>query len=674
MKFVYPAFLFALFALAIPIIIHLFNFKKFKKVAFSNVTFLREIKQESKSKSRLKELLILLSRLLAFTFLVLAFAQPYLPVTQKQVLGGEKAVSIYIDNSFSMSANGEEGRQLDVAKQYAYKILDAYPAGQRFQLLTNDLSATSQRSYTKENIETQLAELSTTPISMALPKLLRQQTDWFREQEVSFKESFIISDFQESTSGDFASEIDTSVNYRLLKLNTTSASNLFVDSVWLDAPSIRKNEAITVGYRISNSGTEDLKGVSVSLIINEQNFGNTKVDVNQNTQTEGSFTYTPTESGFYKATIKVSDFPIENDNEWNFSYEIASKSKVLIINEQDSSKALGKLYSSKNEFLTTQVSVSSLNYAQLKNNDLVVLNNVSSLSKGLVSELKTFIENGGNVCVIPSLIQNSDNQLLFETLGVGTIGPLDTNNRSSNQINYKDPFYQGVFNKEDERINLPMVFNFIKWKNRELNTATTLLSLASGGPLFVKSNMGKGNVFVWASNLSNDNSNLADHSIFVLSMYKIGLSNALNKAITYTIKPNLYFESTSSLEVESTKMKTKNSEFIPELRSSNNTTKLWPHENGKNAGFYELYQKDSLVDVFALNYNRSESEMSYLSDEKLNELTDGFDNIAALENDFSAFEYNLEQLTSGIKYWKWMILLALLMLVFEVLLIKLWKN
>ena len=99
MNFVYPDFLFALFALAIPIIIHLFNFKKFKRVEFSNVAFLKEIKQESKSKSRLKEWLILFSRLLAITFLVLAFAQPYIPVSEKQTISGDKAVSIYIDNS-----------------------------------------------------------------------------------------------------------------------------------------------------------------------------------------------------------------------------------------------------------------------------------------------------------------------------------------------------------------------------------------------------------------------------------------------------------------------------------------------------------------------------------------------------------------------------------------------
>src|ERR1041384_2944175 len=102
MKFANPYFLFALLALAIPIIIHLFNFRKFKRVYFTNVRFLKEVKQDTKAKNKLKNLLILCSRLLAILFLVLAFAQPYIPRDNGAVHTGDKVISVYIDNSFSM--------------------------------------------------------------------------------------------------------------------------------------------------------------------------------------------------------------------------------------------------------------------------------------------------------------------------------------------------------------------------------------------------------------------------------------------------------------------------------------------------------------------------------------------------------------------------------------------
>ena len=101
MKFLYPEFLFGLFTLAIPIIIHLFNFRKSKKVYFSSTRFLKNVKKSTSQKLKLKHYLILFSRLLFLAFLVLAFAQPYLPGTDKNPQA--ESVYIYLDNSWSMS-------------------------------------------------------------------------------------------------------------------------------------------------------------------------------------------------------------------------------------------------------------------------------------------------------------------------------------------------------------------------------------------------------------------------------------------------------------------------------------------------------------------------------------------------------------------------------------------
>ena len=109
MKFVHPGFLWALFALAIPIIIHLFNFRRYKVIYFSSLKFIKHVDQQTRSTQKLKHLLILALRLLAITALVLAFAQPYFPVERSGNGGGKPVLAIYIDNSFSMTAKGTEG-------------------------------------------------------------------------------------------------------------------------------------------------------------------------------------------------------------------------------------------------------------------------------------------------------------------------------------------------------------------------------------------------------------------------------------------------------------------------------------------------------------------------------------------------------------------------------------
>src|ERR1041384_4906996 len=102
MTFLYPSFLWALAALSIPVIIHLFNFRRTTRVLFSNTRFLKLVKEVTTAKRRLKHYLILACRLLFLLFLVLTFAQPIIPAIEQ--IGNGRSLTLYIDNSQSMSA------------------------------------------------------------------------------------------------------------------------------------------------------------------------------------------------------------------------------------------------------------------------------------------------------------------------------------------------------------------------------------------------------------------------------------------------------------------------------------------------------------------------------------------------------------------------------------------
>ena len=126
MEFLNPAFLYGLSALAIPVLIHLFNLRRYRKEYFTNVRFLSQIQLETKKRSKLKQLLILASRLLAITCIVMVFAQPYIPsALQHNRKANHQAISIYVDNSYSMEAVGSRGRLLDIAKKRASEIANA---------------------------------------------------------------------------------------------------------------------------------------------------------------------------------------------------------------------------------------------------------------------------------------------------------------------------------------------------------------------------------------------------------------------------------------------------------------------------------------------------------------------------------------------------------------------
>ena len=143
MSFVYPNFLWAFFILLIPIIVHLFNFRRYKTVYFSRVKFLKEVVEDSKSGAKLKHLLVLLSRLLLLSCLVLAFAQPYLPAEEGEMT--ENLTSIYLDNSFSMQSEGTDGDLLNEVKNQAIEIVKSLAENERVNLLTSDLNSVDQR-------------------------------------------------------------------------------------------------------------------------------------------------------------------------------------------------------------------------------------------------------------------------------------------------------------------------------------------------------------------------------------------------------------------------------------------------------------------------------------------------------------------------------------------------
>ena len=91
-----PDILWGLLALAIPIALHLLQLRRYRRVAFSNVSFLKDVQKETQSRHRLRNLLILLARLLAFAALILAFADPMRAPEGGANKAARQTVSVYL--------------------------------------------------------------------------------------------------------------------------------------------------------------------------------------------------------------------------------------------------------------------------------------------------------------------------------------------------------------------------------------------------------------------------------------------------------------------------------------------------------------------------------------------------------------------------------------------------
>ena len=269
MSFVYPWFLWALLAIALPIIIHLFHFRRFKTVYFTNVKFLKEVKEQTSARSKLKHLLVLLARIMAVIALVLAFSMPFIPAKNGTSRAGNKDVSIYFDNSFSMSAESEDVRLVEKARTRITEIINAYGVDDRIQIITADFEGRDQRLLSKEDARTRVNEIKVTYKVRSLSKVLARQKQAVKAGNNRLKELFIVSDFQKNIS-DLEMYQDSTIDLTIVPLQSVQNQNVAIDSAWFQSPVQSLNQPNPLIVKVRNLSKKEIPGLRMSLQIDNQ--------------------------------------------------------------------------------------------------------------------------------------------------------------------------------------------------------------------------------------------------------------------------------------------------------------------------------------------------------------------------------------------------------------------
>lgn len=675
MKFAYPEFLYALFAIAIPIIIHLFNFRKYKKLYFSNVEFLKEVQQETQSKSKLKHLLILLSRILAIIFLVLAFAQPFIPTSESNVANQNNITSIYIDNSFSMESVGENGSLLNDAKNKAIEIVNAYRNTDKFILTTNDFNAGDQHLLSNEEVIDKIEATTISSTTRDFSTIYSRTQEALNSSDIKNKSFYVLSDFQKSTTDVQNIKADTLINTYFAPITATETNNLYIDSCWFNSPThlINQNEELTV--RIKNNADTDLENIPIKLYINGQNVVPASFSVKANDQSELRLNFRNKTGGIQQGKIEIRDNPITMDDAFYFSYTISDNINIVGISNESRNSKLQSIYSTDSIFNFNNYSVSQLDYSLIKKSNLVVVNNLDNINSGLSNALKSFTDNGGSLLIIPSNEINFDSYREFlSLLSVNYYTSKDTSKTKVRDINFSHPVYQNVFEgKPDGNINLPIVS-----MHYSLSTATTafksnLLSLKDSSPFLTAYKVGNGTIYLSTVSLDKESSNFSNHALFVPTLYNIALLSQQNLPLFHIIGSNSTIELNRTEKDNVYHIKNEKIDIIPQTRNNNNYTTIFVNSSITTAGNYDLENNQIKIGL-AYNYNRSESELTYYSITQLEELLAN-NNIKAsfLDTTSGTIKTALSELNIGKKYWKYCIILALLFLATEIALIKLFK-
>jgi aerotolerance regulator-like protein len=683
MRFVYPEFLFALLLIAIPVIIHLFNFRRFKKIYFTNVKFLKDIKEETTSRSKLKHLLVLLSRILAISFLVFAFAQPYIPVGNKNAAADDKSISIYIDNSFSMESVTREGTLLDEAKKKAREIALAYKPSANFQLLTNDFEARHQRLINREEFLDLADQVKTSPATKNLSEVVSRQIDALNNSGAKAKLIYLLSDYQKSSADIKNINADSSVVINLVPLNVRPTGNIFIDSCWFTSPVIQMNKPCELNVRIKNSSENDADNVSLKLTLNGNQKSLAGIVSKANSITDTKLNFTLTENGWQKGVLSITDHPITFDDTWYFSFEVKQNLQLLCINKKSESPYIKALFGGDNYFIMNNSNAEQIDYATLPKNNVVFLNEINSISSGLANELKKYVANRGTLVVFPdsAIDQNSYNNFLL-SMNADGYGGLNMNEDKVDRLSTENAVFQNVFDekqKRSENIDLPVVLMHYEFSGSTRSNREIIMKLQGGSAFLSKFESGKGKIYLFSVPLSTSFSNFVKHAVFVPALYKIALlSERDQKLFTIIGRDDGYEISENNIsgeEVFHLVNTEKKFDIIPEQRIGNNYINLFFRDQVKESGNYDLHLKNKLAGTVSFDYDRRESVLSFYNKDEISGIIseNHLSNLKLVETSPKGLTSQLMQLNEGIRLWKWCIILVLVFLATEILLLKFLK-
>ncbi|WP_431108870.1 BatA domain-containing protein [Winogradskyella poriferorum] len=638
MQFKHPELLYALFLLIVPILIHLFQLRRFQKVQFTNVKFLKAVKLQTRKSSQLKKWLTLLTRMLLLAFAIIAFAQPFIPNTE--AFNEAEETVVYLDNSYSMQATGKNGSLLNEAIQ---DMINNFPEDEKISLFTNTQTF---RNTSLKALKNDLIQLEHSPTQLNYDALFIKGKELFSKDKSSSKNLILISDFQQKDNP-VSFETDSTINLKLVQPKSTLVSNVSIDSVYI---ANSNSETLDLNVKLSNQG-EAIENITVSLFNNDVLLAKNAVDISESSEA----TFSVSNNSVINGKLVIEDAGLQYDNSFYFNINAKPKIKVLVINENTDDSFLKRIYTD-DEFEYNSFKINNLNFNLIPDQNLIILNELEAISDALKTALVSFKSDGGHILTIPSkeINLNTYNQL-FKTINLPQYNSLSSQQKRIITINYNHPLLANAFYSKVSNFQYPKVESSYSFSSN----ANSVLSYENGNAFLI----GNNGVYSFSSALNDDNSNFKNSPLIVPVLYNLGKQSLKLPQLYYSIgQPNSIAINAVLGQDDILTLGTDENTVIPLQKTFSKTVVLETADYPENAGVFNVKNESEVLQNLSFNYNREESNLSYL-DIKNNTNVSVNESLATTINDIKS--------SSTINaLWKWFVIFALVFLIIEILLLK----
>lgn len=639
MYFKNPEILYFLLLLTVPILVHLFQLRRFKKEYFTNVRFLKELSIQTRKSSKIKKWLLLSTRLLLLTCVIIAFAQPTFKAIEKENSTNE--MYIILDNSFSMQAKGKKGELLKRAIQ---ELLEETPDNLHFSLLTN-----SENYWNTDikSIRNNLQQLKYSAIPFQLDNIMAQ----LKARKSAFKKDVVIITDAIGLNQKQLKSSDAINSLKFIIPKAEQKNNVSIDSVFIKGAS---DDFYEISIELNAYG-EDFNAIPISVF--NQNKLIAKTTVNFETKKKSILFTIPKQT--FHGYVSIVDNGLAYDNTYYFSISKTKKINVISIGEAEKSNFLSRIYTD-NEFVYNNFTVGSLDYNKLQDQDAIVLNELDEIPQALQTTLKSFVEKGGNLIVIPSASSTSANMNAF-LMNFGTVKFISLENKEKliTKINFSHPLFNTVFENKVNNFQYPKTKNSFALSS----SSPAILSYEDQSVFLTSIQNPVSAVYVFSAPINTTNSNFQQSPLIVPTFYKMALNNQNNNINALIIGNNNPHLTAASLNKDDILIvKGAEEQFIPVQQILNNKIKMNFNDYPEQAGNFGIYNKKDWLENISFNFNRTESDLAQANENLLS-------NYKIIDSTSTFFD-TLQTNKTDNQIWKWFVIFALLFLLTEMAIIR----
>ena len=522
--FLYPLFLFGLAAAALPVLIHLLNRRKLKRVQFPAVRFILLSQKRISRSYRLRHWILLALRTLAIVFLALLLANPIFQTGAGLFAGGGPvALVVLLDNSLSMRWSGD-GNGFKQAKDAARLLISALSDGDRAAIVPTNLSGDESFRLTGQK-DVLLRELDgieiadgTANLNLALSKAYE-----LLQQPAGQKEIRLITDMGLTGWDQFSvaslKQVDPSIPFKLIHIGRKEQPlNGAIKEVRLASQGIGANLPLQIEVTVTNFGEREIKDALAQLSIDGQNRGQKLITVPPRTENSVSFQTRLGQPGTHAAQVILKKDGFAGNSSTNFTLEAQDKLKVLVVDgdpqtslTQSETFFLSRALNPSDEsdasvFVPTVILADGLSSASLESYQVVMVCNVASLPENFIAKLPSFLQAGGGLLIFSGdkFQPENYNQRLSRDLP-GSVGEKklvsEANGEKIAKFDVSHPALQFLADPIlQESIKSARVWGYF----RIAGGRSPLISLSNGDPLLVEQKIGAGKVIFMSTAADRD--------------------------------------------------------------------------------------------------------------------------------------------------------------------------